>query len=436
MISLTLLNTFYITLICGILSVILCRVIAKTWVSANSSYWAGWIFVLYASVVCEANGWGYKRATEIALSNILLLHIGATAGFFIANIFCHGTKPEPASLQKIFVLSRDIVQNFSSKIYLLLFIVGLLFFYERINDVGFSSNFLTDAREVYVQRNVSTIARIGSHVSVIAIFMMILLGVVDSVLGINVSRLLLVILAGTPLGLANAGRIFLFSYLLTYLTSLLLFRSLNRNGARLGSIDEAVKIGGLVVFLAIVFSILGFLRGGYGNVFNPLHTILVWPASSIFALDSWSKAALSVPPMHGLNSLGWIADFLDRLSLIDFTHQKKYLNAIVFHFNSMNDSAAVIPRTIIPDLIMDFGRNGLVYGMMGIAFITQLITIRMSHFGIFSFSFSTLTIFALFHTIQGSILSSNFCVATFWAFVFSILIVYNSRREPHDMASD
>ncbi len=436
MLALTLPNTLYITSILGILLVIACRVIAKTWVSANSAYWVGWIFVLFAALVCETNGWGYRRVTALALSKILFLHMGATIGFLIATISCYNYQPNTNGLQKIFVLSKGIVKNFSNKLYIILFIIGLLFFLERLAATGFSSNYLAEARAVYVQGNTSFIARIGSHVSVLVIFMMILLGVVDSVRGIKVGRLLLVILAAAPLGLANAGRIFLFSYLLTYLTSLLLFRSLTRRKSHFGTTDEVMKIIGLIVAMAFIFSIIGFQRGGYGQYYNPFRTILGWPASSIFALDSWTSIALSLPSMHGWNSFGWITDFLDRISLLDFSQEKKNFTAIIFHFRNINDSAADIPRTIIPDLILDFGKNGVVYGMIFIALFAQLITIRTPHYSIFSFSFSTLTIFALFHTIQGSIFSAGFCVATFWAFIFSKVIVYNPRKEPHGTTYD
>lgn len=429
MVLITLQNMLFLTSVIGVFSVILCRLITKTWISANTAYWVGWIFVLFATYICDVNGWGYKRVTELALSNILKLHLGAVAGFFFATVLCHNYQANNASLKQVYIQSENIVTLFSKKFYLILFLVGLLFLSERLAATGFDHNYLTEARSLYNQRNVSTMVRFGTHISVIVVFMTILLGVVDAVRGLNITRLLLVITASAPLSLANAGRAFLLSYLLIYTTSFFLYRSMQRKEKQLLTAQETIKISSVFVLMIFIFSVMGFHRGGYGVLYNPFRAVLSWPAASIFALDSWTKAALTLPSTQGLNSLGWIADIMDRISLVDYSAEKNLMGSIVHHFRNINDSAAVIPRTIIPDLIMDFGEKSLIYSMAFIAFCSQLLSIRIPHLGIFSFSLATLTILAIFQTIQSSIFSPGFCVATFWAFIFSNIMTKNSRKD-------
>lgn len=416
-----------ITLFLGIISVFIGKIATKTWVSANTGYWMGWLFVITATWVCQVYLGSHGEVSSIAIRKILELHYGAFIGFLIASLVVKKPASKSSNLKNIYKRSQFIINKFSYKLYGLLFIVGLLFLGERISIVGFDLDYFSNARTIYIQKESLKILRIGSHLGVAISFIIILVGVSDAYKSLNLKRLILVILASAPLGLANAGRAFLLNYLLIYIASLLLFRSLMSTG-RLLSRDETIRLVTIFTCMLIIFSIIGFLRGGYGVQYNPIYTILVWPASSLMALDSWTKAALILPTTNGINTFGWPSDLLHRFGLIDIAREKETMAYVLTYFDRMNDSAKVIPRTIIPDLIFDFGEYGVFWGMIVIAVSLQFITVVLPRRGVFSYSLAVMSLLAAFYTIQGSIFSPGFCVALLWAGMFSLFYEYHSEK--------
>ena len=113
---------------------------------------------------------------------------------------------------------------------------------------------------------------------------------------------------------------------------------------------------------------------------------------------------------------------IDRLGLINTQPAQEAISHIVRNFYSIGDSAGVIPKSIIPDLIFDFGVGGIFWGMLAAAFCLQISSIRLAGKGIFSHGLAAMSLQAAFMTIQGSIFTSGFCVVLFWTFMFSIFL--------------
>ena len=124
-----------------------------------------------------------------------------------------------------------------------------------------------------------------------------------------------------------AGEFFLFNFMLAYMASLLLARSSFRVVSTILTRHEFVKLGALLAFWLIVFALMGYWRGGYGKSLDIFYTILMWPVSTLTAMDDWVFAALSSDRTFGLNTLGWVVDFLSRVHLIDVSVASASCNA-------------------------------------------------------------------------------------------------------------
>ncbi len=413
-------NVLLQTLVLGFVSILITWIRTKRIVSAALAYWFGWAFLLFGSWIALNNYW-IVNIDSRSLYFILQLHYGAFIGFSLGSLFT-SQKNNQKSFEKLYYYVNKIINKISRKILLLLFFIGTIFLIERILTVGLNLNYLSNVREVYNHREDSLIARIGSQVSVIVNFIIIMLAVKDSKEEINFKLLLLTILAASPLGLANGGRIFLLNYIILYFASLVLCRDSYKNNRFLLSTKEWRNFGILIGSVLFIFAIMGYLRGGYGSSFNMFYTILIWPVSTMGAMGSWISSALHGQQTHGLNTFGWLADFLNRLGLMNFSLEKMRMQSVVDYFNSIQNSASSVPRSIIPDLIFDFGKNGVFWGMIFISWILQYATLSFSRKGIFYHTFATISLVGAFMTIQGSVLTPGVSATLFWGAVFSILI--------------
>lgn len=385
-------------------------------ISASVAFWFGWVFLLGGGLISERSQWA-SVTTEFSVY-LEKLFFGAFVGFSIGAIISNKNR-RISTYKDLVYLSEKFINKYGKKVLIVLFSVGAIFFIQRLMVVGFDAAYLTEVRAIYNERGDFILLQIGSHLSILATMFIMLRGVYDSHYGMNLRALLLVIVCGAPLGLANGGRAFLMSYLLAYLSSFLLCRS---NFVRV-RFNITIREGLLMVLtlagLLSIFAIMGFLRGGYGDQFNIFYTIIIWPVSTLGAMDSWVYSALVSERTYGLNTFGWIVNFMSRIGVIDVSASAKIIHDTLGFFQETSNSAAVIPRSILPDLIYDFGADSIFISMLLIALLLELITSRYAGAGIFLHVLAAQCLIASFSTIQNSILTPGFVATLFWAAIFS-----------------
>lgn len=407
----------------GLVNLAVRALLRQPLISAAGAFWFGWLFLIGGGVVVLNKGWRFFSLD--ATDYLELLFHGAFVGFLFGSLVGSKSRNQPRYHELVHV-SDYLLRVYGKRVLIALFLVGGVFFLQRIAAVGFSADYLSDVRAVYNERQGGFLLRIGSHLSVLMGTIIMMRGVHDSYHGVNIRMLCITILAGAPLGLANGGRAFLMSYMLAYLASLFLCRSHFASERLLLRMSEVVRVGGLLMILLLVFAIMGFARGGYGEDLNVFYTILIWPVSTLNAMDSWINAALTSPQTYGLHSFGWIADLAARLKLIDASHAEGVMREVLFYFEDTNDASRVIPRSILPDLIFDFGEGALFISMAIVAFLLEFVTSRYSGCGIFLHTLSTQCFVASFATIQNSVVTPGFAISLFWSAVLAYL-VYRKR---------
>ena len=427
--ELTVNNVLFQTIVLGIISVFSTLKLSKTLISASIAYWFGWSFLLIGTTIAINSNWilGIEKQP---LYYVMQLNYGAFIGF-LAGTIMSPKKNNDKQYQQLIEKSSFIITKFSNKALVVLFLLGLIFLYQRIRRVGFNLNCFENVRSVYLEGNRPFTEYIGTHIGIIVGFLIIMLGVKDAKEGINIKELLKVIIASAPLGLANGSRIFLLNYLILYIASLLISRSTFKFSRTLLKKAELIKISIFLASMLIIFSIIGFTRGGYGDKFDLLFTILIWPVSTIMAMDSWISTALQSQCTNGMFTFGWIVDFMSRIGIMDYSEEKKIINDSISYFITTNNSAAVIPKSIIPDLIFDFGKNGVFWGMLFISFLLQIATLRFAGKGIFFHTFSVLCFTGSFLTIQTSVISPGFGVTAFWAAIFTLYFKFKKNNKTY-----
>lgn len=405
----------------GGLNLALKIVLRQPIVSASLAFWFGWWFLVSGGALVVERGW-----REIGLYSapyIENLFHGAFVGFLLGTLSGMVSKPRKQYLELV-GMSEHLLDTYGRKVLMALFLVGGVFFAQRIATVGLSFDYLSEVRGVYNQRQGNALLRIGSHLSVLMVTLIAVRGIHDSHHGVNIRGLLITICAGAPLGLANGGRTFLMSYTLAYLASLLLCRSHFSGHPFVLSGQEYFRFGGLITMLLTLFAVMGFVRGGYGDELNVLYAVLIWPVSTFQAMDTWVFTAIESDRTFGLNSFGWLADFAARLKLIDISEAGDVMRNVLLGFADTNNSARVIPRSILPDLIFDFGEDAILVSMAAIAFLLEFVTSRYPGRGLFLHVLAVQCLLGSFTTIQNSVVSPGFAITIFWGGV----LAYAARK--------
>jgi len=320
MINQALVIAWFETLGLGALSVAICVRLSRTWLSAATAYWAGWLFVIGACVVSDYFSWNYKSATQAACDAILTLHIGAAVGFALGSLLAGRVEPrltKPGASQSV-QRSQRVLDLLSGTVLLTVFAFGSLFL---VNSAAMAGGFsLRAVRDIYLDHEITVVELVATHAYMLMCTLAALRGTQDGIMGVRIKWLGMLIIASAPLGLANAGRIFLLQVLLIYLCPFVLSRSLAPRRSTSQKRHDLRQLLALGLACIAAFALIGGLRNRpEAESRNPAEEILAWPASSIDALDSWISMAELVTPARGAVSYEWIARNLERFHLVDLT---------------------------------------------------------------------------------------------------------------------
>lgn len=412
---------FYITISISIVSTLLSLFLNQKFIVASTAYWMGWLFLSFGAHYGVASNW-IEDISQTASSLLVQMHIGAFFGFLIGSVLSITNNRVYIENEHFIERVELIIRIFYKKALLILFVIGSILFIQRLSSTGFSLTFLSDIRQVYLERNFSLLGWLGTHISMIVNVLVILLAVNHANKSMDLKKILLCILAGAPLGLASGGRIFLLNYFLLYLSSFLLCRSSNNKCKTLLFPSEWRAATLFLISILIIFALMGFYRGGYGEEFDIFYTIFSWPVSTMGALDSWIAAATSSASTGGYYTLGWFAMFFQKIGVYDYSNEVRVIADNLYFFELTNDSARVIPKSILPEIIFDFGASAVPFVMFLIALVLQTITINLAKKGIAYHVLASYLLFMSFMTIQTSVITPGLITNFFWAVVISFMI--------------
>ena len=82
----------------------------------------------------------------------------------------------------------------------------------------------------------------------------------------------------------------------------------------------------------------------------------------------------------------------------------------------------MVPRSILPDLIFDFGPSGIFVSIAIIAFTLEFITTRLPARGYFMHVLAVQGLLASFMTIQNNIMTPGAVVTVFWGAVLALVM--------------
>jgi oligosaccharide repeat unit polymerase len=406
-------------IVLGFFSIGLTKHLNSTYVSAASAFWFGWILLLLGTVSYIDSG-DMDKFGEIEVYYISTFHLSTFIGFLLGSIrvsfYSKSSINHP--LNKLILSSKYITEVVTDKLLNILLIVGLIFFAERVIRVGFTINFFTDVRTVHLERSFNLFEWFGRHLTVIINFCIIMLGVNQAVEGMQLKKVGKVILFSAPLFLASGTRTFLIFPILGYLMSFLLIRGAFMKTSNLKSV-EIKSLLYLFSIVLLIFSIIGFYRGGYGDEFSLYKMIVSWPVSTSFALDSWLSVAETSSGTNGLLTFEWFVKTLDKVGIMNYSQEMEYMKSVNSGFIESGNSAAFIPKSIIPDIIFDFGKNSVFIVSIIMGFILQYGSLRFNGRGVVLHTIAVLLTYSAFSTIQGSFFGSIFIITVFWSIVFN-----------------
>lgn len=260
----------------------------------------------------------------------------------------------------------NIIDKWLKPLLIILALTGTVYFAQRLSSVGISAGYLSSARAAYLVKNFNLFEWVGNHISVAISTLIIMMGIRDAELGhpkLNVVAGIVVVSA--PLYLANASRTFLLFPFLNYFIS---YTSVNFY-VRKKILPENVKFRTIFFYpllFVFVFAVLGWLRGGYGENLDIILTILSWPASTLFVMDDWVYVASQYGNLSGLIGFDWFIEKFEIFRIVDYSKERSQYNFALKWLESHGSSALVVPKSIVVELIFDWGVTNFPY----IVFIT------------------------------------------------------------------
>lgn len=401
----------------GVLSLYIHKLFKLRFICASLGFWFAWVFVLTSSYYGEYRGW--MNINPYIFQYVEKMSFGAFIGFFIADLVCFcNPKINVLSFLKLEKISIFVINKYASRVVNIIFILGMIALVTRIMQVGLSFNYLTEARQNFInEQDYSLLVQILSHLMSILTVLLILKGVKDSRTYLDIKGITKILLMVSPLYISNATRTFLLLIPLPYFLSFIISRSIINGKINLGRKNITILVF-ILTFIGFIFSIIGFFRGGYGEEFDILYTILMWPSGTIDVMDIWIDQAINSPPAYGYYLFNWPFDIVQRLGIINFSAQFKAMADIQNFFLNTNSTAFFIPRSILPDLILDFGVDGIIPGMILVGFVLQFISFFAGQSIVLQVS-AVLSILGCWESIGSSSFGASYFVPIFWAFVLT-----------------
>ena len=251
-------------------------------------------------------------------------------------------------------LAADITtirERFRS-VYYLFFIIGLVRLFIVISAVGFD---YANIRSFYVENRINfssfdvNLVRVASYLMQFAQFYVCLLGIESAIKGINYKQIVTNLLLFCPYQMSFGGRLFILSFFMPFLFSYFLVTSLS-SFTREFKLQQSRKIRIFVLspfFLLIFFQILKMDSNLDLDSFSEFSTEIFYTSSAYRHMNEfWDQLPNNYQLGVGSNILGLSSDIYNRI-----------LNT----WSNTNNSALVCVPSMIPQMILDFGKYGSLF---------------------------------------------------------------------------
>jgi hypothetical protein len=404
--------------------------------SAASVFYLTWCGVIAAAIVSDYYGWSYHEAGALAESEMLTMHSLAFIGFLLATILTKQRRSKPTQ-EWCNVLKDEstLLKDYQLVLLCAMFLFGCMALFSALHGAAastISGSTINGLRTNFVGKELTWAQWVSTHISVLCTLIVIVAAAEDGAKGRpRLGTLAVVTLAGMPLAISEGGRGFILAgltwYMFSYLSASASCSRLKKETAREIFRTFAAPVCGLL----FLFGTLGYWRNQPAAEFNPLRHVLSWPASSISALDVWCEAARRTDVHPGYYSLQYPMVLLDRMGFITLEAASETERAILLAMQASGDTAWCIPKTVIPELIFDFGSAGSKIAIVVLAFLLQWISIAARRSGLVSHVFATMSLLWAFQTVQGGLLNPAACLVIAYAIAlkyFSKKLVLTSRR--------
>jgi len=426
----------------------------KTFLTAATFYWAGWIFTLVAGLYAEARGLLQAPIHEDTYDLIIKANIGAFLGFMLASAIVRKARGSYTPMVSKYLRLESFVRWGTPIVAIIIFTFGFLALRERIGAIGLSMFFYEDARTAHVEgvTNESLLARIAIYCSILSRAWFFAMGLNDGLRQkVNLKRILIMVLAGAPLALVRGSRLFLFIGVISYTLSYFLILQARQTEKGLSSRvilktfrEFSLKILPYVAAGFIVFALLGYWKtiskqeeGSFWErniATQSADRVFGWFASSLPAILPLSKEAeLGLSPGYGRDFFEQVTKLVDYTGITSYPRRYEYY----LHRQSIREQPRLflglgnVPGTIIVFAVRDSSISIMPVYLFLIAFILQFITTGIPRTGIILHVIGCIGMSAAFFACQkGGFVDS----ANVWTIIFTILIAYTYNRVRHKLS--
>ncbi len=429
-------ETLLLTILLGIGSIAITRLLNRAWVSASLAYWGAWVFVLACYAYSEtqavtAQSFGrVPIASEGTFELIRQAHWGAFIGFLIGSLL-GGRIPRSASAAQRFIAMEVLLRRHFKHAIALLFMIGLVQLIERLFMVGVNLPTLyLDIRLSYLTNSLTPFGRVASYLTTASPVLAIMLGMSDASSRVRFRRLLLLTIAVAPFGLSMGGRGFLLGILLPYGASFLLFYELTPSRRRLIRLVSRVVL--YISCAVLVFAAIGEWRYGSTTradaqeetfVERSVDQFVSYFAVSIPAVEPVATTLASQVPLGlGRDLFEWPTLQLERIGLLQGSRSSELASLkpmLVKEYGIL----AFAPPTLIPLLVGDFGFSFMPFYMAILMALCQVATIRLRGTRLLGQVIGTLALLAALQTVQtNAFLQAGNSLAILWTLLIATVI--------------
>lgn len=379
-----------ITVGLGLASIGLARAFTKLNFTPCFWYWLGWSLGIAAA---EFSAWVgvLPSITPLGHELIIRAHIGAFIGFAFGS-YVPGMamrirsrsagKPQKSPIQ----VSEKVVR-------VAIFVQFMLSVFLLINRAyqvgGVTGITLLDIRSSYLG-DLRGFPRLATHIGLIFYFLPVQFGLEDAHSGsIKMRRLLVLWLAGVPGGLASAGRGWIIGPFSSYAFSYLLAKdgpgsfkqliTLTRKSIPLLSAMVALFVG-----IAVMRS--ADFRGDIAREADrPWYqrSLSIIPVITYFGLPvsaagPYSEIARSQPLSYGALTFPWLSQQLERFKFVKISPYARFVSGSRHEIlMSVDWRIASTHATILPNLVGDFGTDGVLLAMVVLMGVFQFLAVHL-----------------------------------------------------------
>lgn len=403
----------------GAANVFLCWLISRVYVSAASAYWGAWVLTLLCYM--HASSLGYIPTPEPGVwSMILRLHAGAFVGFVGGSLVAgRSRRASMHHLAEVGDKYGRFWDRYAHYFLAVVVIAGLAHLYTRLGVITSpTESALLDVRLSFLEQGLSPLGRMASYISLVTVPLAVVLGISDSRYGIRIKRLLFLIMATAPHGLAMGGRGFLLALAIPYVLSFLLTRQFmaapSSKGTSIFHLAKAdlVQIVGLLAALVVVFGTLGALRdggvssgaadlGGIGFLNMILIRVTSWFGVTIPAIAPFTEVFENLGPGYGAKLFDGIFWQMQKFLPIGGMGINDLMMLGVDEVKTVDLRLGIAPASIIPYLAFDWGLRAMPVAAAAILGFSQFVSIRLKAGGALSMLIAVLACLVALYSVQG-----------------------------------